>query len=522
MSDKKELPGVACRVVKARGPAPVQKAETPTQLSVQASQSASEWVSPPVPLSGLKVMVSHSSILPQCIRAYKNNIAGFGIAVRYKEDYPEETPEMKTEFSRAEDIIDLLNMDMDTKEVFEDIIEARETYGISYLEVVRNGAGEVTSIEFIKDAPTVQKTMPLEPYVDTEYFFKGRVEKRSKKFCKYKQEVGGKVVYFKEIGDPRVMDKSTGAYVPTGVGLELDQQANEILEFAIGTDVYGEVRWAGQILGVDGSRKAEGLNNNYFENGRHTPLLIMIKGGTLTEESFTKLQEYMDGIKGEAGQHAFMILEAENADNRTDFTDDKQPEIEIHDLASILQKDELFQEYLDNNRRRVQSAFQLPDLYVGYTTDFNRATAQTAMEVTEKQVFQPERRSLSWAINNKLLNGYQFKYVEAYFLEPDITNPDDLAKLLNITERAGGLTPNKAKEITYEVMGDSAEPYDGEWGDVPLAYSKTQQTAPGFPDIGAQLEAQIKKAAADDSTAVVAVMKEVRSLLLQMREGGKA
>ena len=300
-------------------------------------------------------------------------------------------------------------------------------------------------------------------------------------------------------------------------------QANELLEFAIGTDVYGEVRWAGQILGVDGSRKAESLNNNYFANGRHTPLLIMIKGGTLTDESFSKLQEYMDGIKGEAGQHAFMVLEAENADNRTDFADEKQPEIEVHDLASILQKDELFQEYLDNNRRRVQSAFQLPDLYVGYTADFNRATAQMAMEVTEKQVFQPERRSLAWTINNKLLSGYQFKYVEAYFLEPDITNPDDLAKILNITERAGGLTPNKAKEITYAVMGDSAEPYDGEWGDVPLAYSKTQGATAGLglpQGIGTQLEAQIQKAAADNNDAVVAVMKEVRSLLLKMQEGG--
>lgn len=521
MSNKKQPPGVACHIIKARDQQPVVKAETETQLSEETSRSASEWISPPVPLEGFKIMVSHSSILPQCIRAYKNNIAGFGIGIRYKEDYTEETEEMKAEFTRAEEIIELLNMDMDTKEVFEDVVEARETYGISYLEVIRNGAGEVTGIEFIKNTHTIKKTTPLEPYVDVEYYFKDRVETRKKKFCKYKQEVGGKVVYFKEVGDPRTMNRLTGEYGEEG--LPIEDQANEILEFAIGTDTYGEVRWVGQILGVDGSRKAEGLNNNYFENGRHTPLLIMIKGGTLTEESFNKLQEYMDGIKGEKGQHAFMVLEAENADNRTDFTDEKQPEIEIKDLASILQKDELFQEYLDNNRRKVQSAFQLPDLYVGYTTDFNRATAQTAMEVTEKQVFQPERRSLAWAINNKLLNGYRFKYVEAYFLEPDITNPDDLFKILSVCNNAGGLTPNKAKEIAYQVMGDSAEPYPEEWGDIPLAYSKTQTPAApaGFGSVGAQLEAQIAKAAAANNDAVVAVMKEVRDYLRQRGEAGQ-
>lgn len=514
MSENKK-PGVGVRIIKALT-APIKKSESSTQLNEQASKTATEWLAPPVDLRGLKELEKHSNILPQCVRAYKNNVAGFGIGVKYKDDL-EETPEMQSEYTRAEELIELLNTEQDTKEVFEDIIEAREIFGISYLEVIRNLAGEVSQVDFIKDTPTVTKTYPIEPFIDTDFFYKGRTEKRRKKYCKYRQTVCGTTVYFKEFGDPRIMDKKNGKYIPEGETLSLTDQANEIIEFAIGTEPYGEVRWIGQILGVDGSRKAEGLNNSYFENGRHTPLLIMIKGGTLTEESFTKLQAYMNDIKGEAGQHAFMILEAENADNRADFDGEKQPEIEIKDLASILQKDELFQEYIDNSRRRVQSAFQLPDLYVGYTQDFNRATSQTAMEVTEKQVFQPERKSLAWVINNRLLNEYGFRYVEAYFKEPDISNPDDLAKILNITERAGGLTPNKAKEITYSIMGDSFEPYEGDWGDTPLAFSKTQvATQPPLE----QLEAQIAKAAAQNDDAVVAVMKEVRSLLSTMSKEG--
>ncbi|GHV06005.1 hypothetical protein FACS1894217_03850 [Clostridia bacterium] len=160
---------------------------------------------------------------------------------------------------------------------------------------------------------------------------------------------------------------------------------------------------------------------------------------------------------------------------------------------------------------------RFPDLYVGYTTDFNRATAQTAMEVTEKQVFQPERKSLAWTINNKLLNEYQFKYVEAYFKEPDISNPDDLAKILNIAERAGGITPNKAKDIAFSIMGDSFEPFVGEWADVPLAYSKTQGAA--HTPIDEQIQAQIQKAASGHDDAIVAVMKEVRALVAKMSAG---
>lgn len=506
------------RIIKEQGKqAPIQKADTSMQLSEQEVYNAGDWITPPNDLVGLHNLVKNSTILPQCIRAYKNNIAGFGIGVRYIED-ADETPEMAEEFNRAQEIIELLNIEQDTKEVFEDVVEARETYGISYLEAIRNLAGEVVQVDFIKDTPSVRKTKPLEPYITSTYYHHGKQLERKKRYCKYKQEIGGKTVYFREFGDPRIMDSRNGNYLGKGETLELEYQANEIMEFAIGTEPYGEVRWIGQVLGVDGSRKAESLNNNYFENGRHTPLMIMIKGGTLTDSSFDKLQQYMNDIKGEAGQHAFIILETESTDGRTDFDQSEKPEIEVKDLANILQKDELFQDYLDNNRRKVQSSFQLPDLYVGYTTDFNRATAQTAQEITEEQVFQPERKSLAWAINNRLLNGYQFRYVEAYFLEPDITNPDDLYKMLTVANNAGGVTPNFAKRIIYEAYGEQAEEYEGDWGDTPLAYNKSQGSGMGF-DLGTltmSLQKQIEKAAGQQDDAVVAVMKEVKRLLLKM------
>lgn len=512
--------GIQVRVIKEQGQQlPIEKAETSVQLTTQEVYNAGDWLTPPNDLRGLRNLVKHSTIIPQCIRAYKNNIAGFGIGVRYIEDV-EETPEMAAEFQRAKEIIELLTIEQDTKEVFENIVEARETYGIAYLEVIRDMANNVVQIDFIKDTPSIQKTKPLNPYISTTYYHHGEQIERKKRYCKYKQEIGGDTVYFKEFGDPRIMDNRNGMYLGEGETLGLENQANEIMEFAIGTEPYGEVRWIGQILGVDGSRKAESLNNNYFENGRHTPLMIMIKGGTLTDESFDKLQSYMNDIKGANGQHGFIILETESTDSRTDFDQSEKPEIEIKDLANILQKDELFQDYLDNNRRKVQSAFQLPDLYVGYTTDFNRATAQAAQEVTEEQVFQPERKSLAWAVNNRLLNGYQFQYVEAYFLEPDISNPDDLYKLLTVCNNAGGLTPNKAKQIVYEAYGEVAENYPDEWGDIPLAY-KTQGSNTGF-NLGTltmSLQKQIEKAAEQKDDTIVAVMKEVRQLLMKMDKG---
>lgn len=539
----------------------ISKSDKSEQLNPVRNVSASEWISHPVDMHGLKYLVQHSTILPQCIRAYKNNIAGFGISVDYIDDI-EETEKSKVEWDTLERILALLNLDTDTKEVFEKIVEARETYGIAYVECIRNLKGEVVEIDFIKDTPSIDMTCPLNPYVDMEYSYRGETINRRKKFRKFRQNVGGKTVYFKEFGDSRTMDKRTGEYVEPEE-IDIDNQANEILDFTVGEGYYGTVRWIGQILTIDGNYRAEVLNNNYFRNGRHTPLMVIVKGGTLSDESFAKLQQYMDDIKGESGQHAFMILETEQNETTTALNDEgKRVDIEIKDLANILQDDELFQAYQENGRKKIQSSFLLPDLYVGYTTDFNRATAQTAMEITEKQVFQPERASLAWQINNKLLNGYGFQYVKAGFNAPDITNPDDITKILNVTERAGGMTLNDARRITLDTIGLKAEDYPDSFdmddiGNTPLALIKSMPAMANYGDstqneqinslgtegnkpmsggisekakdidlnlkgnesvttIDEQLQDQIEKAALNKDDEVVAVMKEVRKILKKL------
>lgn len=528
----------------------IQKADASTQLDEDSQRMASDWLEPPLPLYGLEVMVDNSTILPQCIKAYRSNISGFGINVRYKEGDQKDTPEAQAEWERTKDIINLLSVDEPASSVFENIIDQRETYGIGYAEIIRDNSGSVTQVIPIRDTPSVRMTRELEPFVPYSYFYKGQEITRKKMFRKFKQEVNGKVVYYKEFGDPRTMDLRSGTYsqsVPKAF------RANEILAIRNGMKPYGKVRWIGQILGIDGARMAEMLNHNYFVNGRHTPMAIMISGGTLTDKSYAQLQKYMDDITGMNGQHAFMLIETESLD--TGF-DGNPASVQLVPLASILQKDELFQDYEDNTRKRVQSSFNLPDLYVGYTQDFNRATAQAAIEVTEKQVFQPERSSLAWIINNKLLNGYNLQYCEVEFDGPDLTNPDDLFKILSVGERAGGLTPNMAHTLCNDALGKESEDYEGDWGNVPVVISNaqaTQQMLAGAPlqesaqktenaengqeggqqegqepvkldpEVQQKLDSQIQKAEGDHADdQVIAVMKQVRSLLADIRKAAEA
>ena len=98
---------------------------------------------------------------------------------------------------------------------------------------------------------------------------------------------------------------------------------------------------------------------------------------------------------------------------------------------------------------------------------------------------------------------------------------------MTIAEKAGGLTPNRARAIVGEALGERAENYEGDWGDIPIAAkdliaaSNPQEPAAQAitPGIMEQLTGQIQKAAANHDDEVVAVMKSVRALLMEMREG---
>ncbi|MDR0884685.1 MAG: phage portal protein [Oscillospiraceae bacterium] len=471
----------------------MQKADTATALP---DTEGTIWKTRNPRADSLLEAVEGSTILPQCIRAYRSNIAGFGLGVRYADDLPE-TDTRIAEFVRLQGLLKTLCQEKPLKELFEEAIEDRETYGVGYIEVIRDLRGAVVRLSHVPNPDKVEVSEISNDCVTSAYAGFGTAQRR---FVRYRQQVGYKTVYFKAFGDSRFMHKDTGEYVTKG--LSLPQRANELIALKTGRGAYGEVRWSGQIQGVAGARQAEALNYNYFRNGRHMPMAITVSGGTLSGTSIEALRQYANQTQGVAAQHKILVLQADDNDP-TGMAGADKPAISIENLAAMLQRDELFQAYIDNTRRRVQSAFRLPDIYVGYTTDYNRATAQTARELTEEQVFQPERDSLEWLLNNQVLAGYGFTCVWAFFKTPKISNPDDLTKILTVAERAGGITPNAAKGLAFGAMGEEFEPYAEDWGEIPLARDKR-----------APIEVQKSAGASQDD--ILGVLREVRKAL----EGG--
>ena len=257
--------------VRARVITSVTKAESSTAKGKEEKQYAiADVIEPKYLISSLLEMKEMSTILPQCVEAYKQNICGFGYQLKYKNDETKEneTDEMAAEWNRVDCALKYLHMEKSMIEVWKEAIDDREICGNGYIEIIRNGKNEVVELANIEDASSIRTTKKGEA-VDVKYYRDGQVFERKKKFRRYVQIINGaKVVWFKEFGDPRIMDLRSGKFDNTTPG---EFQANEILHLKIGSGAYGVPRWISALMDMYGSRNASELNYRYFKQGRHLP-----------------------------------------------------------------------------------------------------------------------------------------------------------------------------------------------------------------------------------------------------------
>lgn len=430
-----------------------------------------EIIQPPYNPKELKNMKEYSTILSQCVEAYATNIAKFGLHPQYREDYNAATDGQKkamdSEWTKLQEFIRYLHFDESPEKILEWMITDREYTGNGYLEVIRDGTSEPCGIEHADSESMRLCSYTAEDLQEVVYNVlkngKPFEIKRKRRFRKFVQMRNGKKVYFKEFGDPRLLDKQTGKY---GENIPEDKQATEILHFKLGNGTYGVPRWIGNLISLSGARKAEELNFLYFKKGRHTPAAVIVNNGVLSDDSFKQLQEYMNNIEGVENSHGFLLLEAEGIDQGTparqmDGEDLTNVKVEIKSLADMLQNDALFIEYDTKTRSKLRSSFRLPPLYTGESEDYTKATADTARTVTEEQVFQPERRDIAAKLNAAFLQALNIHYVELMLKGPDLSDWTEIAGALVPFINAGAVSPNDLRDLLGKILGKPLE----EWND---------------------------------------------------------
>lgn len=451
--------------------------------------TSDQILKPPYDPADLFEALDSSEVLRQCIDAMATNIDGFGFQldpvgkVAELIDSGEELPdEVAEERARIERFFNFCNPEEPFLSIRRKTRIDYEAVGYAFWEILRNGKGEVAGIEHIPaismrlcsldPEPVEIEALILDPATN-EY---ERIPYK-KRFRRFAQVVNGKVVYFKEFGDPRQLDARTGKYLREGESPpEGFVPATEILYFSQyhpGTP-YGVPRWIGQLLAIAGSRAAAEVNWSYFDHKTIPPLIISVSGGRLTGKSVDRIARFLREAKGRENFHAALVIEADATDGGNPLgPDNGRAKIEIKDLGGSILKDGLFMEYDKANRDKIRSAFRLPPIYIGLTDDYTRATSEESHNVAELQVFGPERDAFDDIINRRLFPAMGVRFWRFRSLAAKQEDPERLSAILERLAKSG-LTLREARKVIAEILNislDDPKDDDGtpaDWLDFPL------------------------------------------------------
>lgn len=385
---------------------------------------------------------------------------------------------MRAEKVQLEQFFDFCSDEMSFVSLRRKVRQDLETIGNGYVEALRNGAGRLA--EFVYLPGTSMRLMPLSKTVvdvkinrkvsDTDY----EALTKRKRFRLFVQALEGQVVYFKEFGDPRLISKLTGAVMQPGSAWAAeDGPATEVIHFRVHTSrsAYGIPRWMGVMLPILGNRQAEEVNYAYFDNKSVPPLAILVSGGTLSARAVKAIEDHINTeIKGKGNFHKILLIEAQSAGGGGSLTGggDGKVTVELKPLTDAQQKDALFMQYDERNMDKVGQAFRLPRLLRGDVRDFNRATAETALEFAEQQVFGPERQDFDFLMNRKVLTDLRIRFWQFRSNAPSLKDPGALAGVINTLVLANVLTPKEARELAKGVFNAELKNINAPWVHQPV------------------------------------------------------
>lgn len=496
-------------IVEKRDPltSPIGTTETTRANSSDPWGSSSlelEPLTPPYDPMNMIQLCEESVSLGSCIEAMEVNISGLPARLVSLSSWQgEELEEAESEKLWIKNRLGRLNRSGSLTALRRDIRRNMEKTGNAYVEVIRHAAsGRILRLNHIdsfqmrltpqEEQFTVRRDLFPEQMPDKTmeyleisdlYRFRRYVQavttSSSSGFSTQKNPYG--YIYFKEFGDPRVMEKKTGRYLSeeevqnyNGTGLPMPEyaKATEIFHFGKSDrSPYGIPRWVTATMAVLGTRSAESANKNTVDNNGVPSVAITATGGRLTDGSLQRIAQFVEThAAGNANYSTMLVLEAES-EYETDEANSAR--ISIQPLADSQVREMLFKEYIESSDSRVEQSFRIPPLFLGKVGSYNKSTAEISRRITDEQVFAPERDEEDWFFNNVVFANWGVKYWKFVTITPSITDDSLIIQMVTALERTGAMTPSLARTIAGRAIGEVLD-YDAEFeridADTPYSY----------------------------------------------------
>lgn len=391
-------------------------------------------IQPPYYLRTLDRLSQENNSLAPCIEAMVTNVDGTGYTFENQDKKADEAEDEEDDenIDTLEDFFREPWPGMSFRTMRKLIRRDLERVGNAYFEVLRNPQDEIVFIRHV-DAKMMRIVRLDDPVpVKKTVIRNGKpvtitVMQRERRFT---QDVNGiTLVYFKEFGASRDINKNTGLWLAAGSRLPANLRGSEIIHFINVPDAhtpYGIPRWVNQLPSILGSRRAEEFNLEFFEHGGIPPVLILLQGGALGTETKKALQEKTSG----SASHKNRIQVIEVEPNGGTWEQQSLTRVTVERFGSERQNDSMFEKYDERCELRVRRSFRLPPIFVGAAQDYTFASAYASYTVAEAQVFKPEREEFDEIISMLLLPAMGFA---GYALKSNpLTIEDSTLKLQGI------------------------------------------------------------------------------------------
>ena len=427
-------------------------------------------IEPPYPLRRLAATKENNGELGTAIEAMVTNTVGFGWQLRERR-MPEDVrkaleKDILEERLRLNAFLETVHPTKSLTALLRRTKDDQHSMGNGYLELIEDRNGNLSGLSHvhghsIRLGPKEKRPVKvLVPRIRSDNFMIDRIPMWHR-FRKYAFVSHNRKVWFKEAGDPRLLDKETGKFYVDPDKVPFNKRATSLIHYLNYSSIspYGVPLWIGNVFSVYGARAAEEINFLTLCNNNIPSMFVIVEGGVLTDDSIDRLTEFTEAqMAGSSNYSKFIVLEGEVSDEGS--VNPASFRIKVTPLKGLQQKDELWQSYIGNARDKTRQSFRLPPIFVGRSDDYTRATADTSRDIADEQIFAPERSEDGHTLNRNVLlaKGVEARYHTFRFNHPNITDDIELIRLMAIAERSGAMTPRRADRLVLDVFGEDLGP----------------------------------------------------------------
>ncbi len=436
--------------------------------------SSGEVIEPPFDLFTLAILPESSSILGPCIDAMAINIEGLGHRVVPRDEIDpvqdELSPTIQAELSKVGNFFDNATLEGTLEQSRDKWRRDLETTGNAYIEVQMSGV-EPTEPAGLTHLSSWMMRLRKSDEEPTQYTVPRAVKSESgewsiqefptRKFFRrfiMKKGSSSKKVYFKEWGDPRVINYKTGEVLADDWASASEEQrllaANPVIHIKLYSprSPYGLPRYVGLFFTIYGNRAVEVINYTTLRCNNIPALIMMATNVQVSAGSVRRIKEFVEErIQGDNNYSTILIVEGEPIGEG--LKDPGTMKLELKSLTETQHTDAMFVNYRKENDESIRQSFRLPPIFIGRSDDYNRATADASRKLAEEQVFAPERHNIDSIFNTTLVPSLRASSVLFRSNTPNVTDNYELTQLLAVAERSGGLSPHISRLIVEDVLG---------------------------------------------------------------------